>query len=134
MVVVADSPLRPKMVKCFDQSHPGSIITHTDIPHFITLHFIVFHRCYIFYKLKARCSTNKMIRTWCIVILYAAGPHPQHLWVARVLCSWYRLVDIATGYLQQGPPDFSRCRVWQLHEEFVKLLCISRWGLDLDMT
>lgn len=31
----------------------------TGLPHYIALHFNVLHRCFVFYKLKARPSTGK---------------------------------------------------------------------------
>ena len=56
---------------CFWYTHPVLLGPHsvTGIPRFTVLCFIKLHRRCVFYKLKARTSTSKMITTRFIAIL-----------------------------------------------------------------
>lgn len=84
-------------------AHGLEIPQFTGIPRFIVLHFIAHHRCFFFYKLKARpSSTSKKITTQFIAIFNFSGPEPnlQYRWHMPVLNP--SPVEEYLGYFQFG--------------------------------
>lgn len=76
-----------------------SVYRHTSF----VLHFIAHHRCFFFYKLKARpSSTSKKITTQFIAIFNFSGPEPnlQYPWHMPVLNP--SPVEEYLGYFQFG--------------------------------